>query len=90
MENNQAVVDLNYLEDSKALVDMNIVMTGNEQFVELQGTGEEATFSYNQLQELLKFGQEGILKIFEIQKEALGETIVSKINKKRESIKGNV
>ncbi|MFD2681506.1 ribonuclease PH [Bacillus seohaeanensis] len=68
-----AVLDLNYIEDSSAEVDMNIIMTGEGEFVELQGTGEESTFSYNQLQELLKLGQEGIGELFELQKEALGK-----------------
>ena len=80
LENKQVVVDLNYIEDSKAFVDMNVVMTGNGEFVELQGTGEEATFSYNELQELLKAAQHGIAEIFEIQKAALGETITAKMN----------
>lgn len=79
LENGQAVVDLNYVEDSKAHVDMNVVMTGNGEFVELQGTGEEATFSYSQLQELLKAAQEGITELFELQKEALGEELSAKI-----------
>ena len=81
LENKEIVVDLNYIEDSKALVDMNVVMTGNGEFVELQGTGEEATFSYTELQGLLKAAQDGITEIFEVQKEALGEVITSKINK---------
>ncbi|MBP2240636.1 ribonuclease PH [Cytobacillus eiseniae] len=84
LENKQVVVDLNYVEDSKAHVDMNIVMTGSGEFVELQGTGEEATFSYNELQELLKAGQGGISQLFEMQKEALGETITNHINARRE------
>ncbi|MFX3624009.1 MAG: ribonuclease PH [Ectobacillus sp.] len=67
------VLDLNYGEDSKAEVDMNVVMTGKGQFVELQGTGEEATFSKEQLQELLAAAEQGILKLIEMQKEALGE-----------------
>ncbi|KAB2334138.1 ribonuclease PH [Cytobacillus gottheilii] len=81
LTNDQAVVDLNYIEDSSAKVDMNIVMTGNGEFVELQGTGEESTFSYNQLQEMLKAGQDGISELFELQKEALGEEITGKIKK---------
>ncbi|MFO1443138.1 ribonuclease PH [Bacillus sp. Bva_UNVM-123] len=81
LENKEVVVDLNYVEDSKALVDMNIVMTGSGEFVELQGTGEEATFSYSELQKLLKSAQDGLADIFELQKEALGETITNKINK---------
>ncbi|MBU8879605.1 ribonuclease PH [Bacillus sp. FJAT-29790] len=84
LENNQVVMDLNYFEDSKAQVDMNVVMTGNGEFVELQGTGEEATFSYSQLQELLKAAQGGIAELFEKQKEVLGETISSKIQARRE------
>ncbi len=75
LENGQVVVDLNYVEDSAAHVDMNVVMTGSGEFVELQGTGEEATFSYNQLQELLKGAQEGIMELFEFQKQALGESL---------------
>lgn len=80
LENSEVVLDLNYIEDSKAHVDMNIVMTGNGEFVELQGTGEESTFSYDQLQQLLKTAQEGILELFEYQKSALGEEISSKIS----------
>ncbi len=68
-----AVLDLNYHEDSKALVDMNVIMTGAEEFVELQGTGEEATFTRHQLNELLDLASEGLQQLFTIQKEALGE-----------------
>lgn len=67
------VLDLNYEEDRNALVDMNIVMTGAGEFVELQGTGEESTFSYTQLQELVNLAQEGINTIFDIQRQVLGE-----------------
>ncbi|WP_050615976.1 ribonuclease PH [Bacillus testis] len=69
-----AVLDLDYVEDSSAEVDMNVVMTGSGEFVELQGTGEEATFSYVQLQQLLGLADEGIRELIQIQKEALGET----------------
>jgi ribonuclease PH len=75
----EAVVDLNYVEDSAAHVDMNVVMTGNGEFVELQGTGEESTFSYSQLHELLKAAQEGIMELFEAQKAALGDELTAKI-----------
>ena len=67
------ILDLNYEEDSAANVDMNIVMTGSGEFVEIQGTGEESTFSMVQLQNLLKLASDGISEIFEIQKEAIGE-----------------
>lgn len=83
LKNNQTVLDLNYVEDSNAQVDMNIVMTGNGEFVELQGTGEESTFSSSQLQELLGIGQEGLMELFEHQKKALGEEITKKIEAKR-------
>ncbi|HZG70489.1 MAG TPA: ribonuclease PH [Chondromyces sp.] len=67
------VLDLNYIEDSQAEVDMNIVMTGAGQFVELQGTGEEATFSYDQLNSMLDIAKTGLTTLFDYQKEALGD-----------------
>lgn len=70
---NETILDLCYEEDSTAQVDMNIVMTGNEEFVELQGTGEEATFSYAQLQEMVGLAQKGISELFDQQKELLGD-----------------
>jgi ribonuclease PH len=66
------ILDLNYIEDSKANVDMNVIMTGNGQFVELQGTGEEATFSREQLNKLLDLGHKGINELFQAQRNALG------------------
>ena len=68
-----SVLDLNYVEDVDAEVDMNIVMTGSGRFVEVQGTGEEATFSREELNELLALGEAGILGLVEEQKKALGE-----------------
>lgn len=68
-----ALLDLNYIEDSAAEVDMNIIMTGAGRFVELQGTGEEATFSRADLNDLLDLGEQGIAQLIDIQKEALGE-----------------
>ena len=68
-----AVLDLNYIEDSAAEVDMNIIMTGASQLVEIQGTGEEATFSRAELNELLDLGEAGIAQLITIQKQALGE-----------------
>jgi ribonuclease PH len=83
LEDGQTALDLNYAEDSTAAVDMNVVMTGSGEFVELQGTGEEATFSYDQLQGLLNAAQEGLMELFEKQKEALGDEIVKKIESSR-------
>lgn len=68
----QTLLDLNYEEDSKAKVDMNLVMTGKGQFVELQGTGEESPFSREELNQLLQIGEEGIKEIISRQKEILG------------------
>ncbi|MEK4301141.1 ribonuclease PH [Oceanobacillus sp. FSL W8-0428] len=68
----QEVLDLNYQEDSTANVDMNIVMTGQGEFVELQGTGEEATFSVQQLQAMLTLGEQGIQELINQQKQILG------------------
>ena len=73
VEETGAILDLNYLEDVEAAVDMNIVMTGAGRFVELQGTGEEATFSRQQLNELLALGEQGIAELIAIQKATLGE-----------------
>jgi ribonuclease PH len=67
-----AVLDLNYEEDSACDVDMNVIMTGNGEFVEIQGTGEEATFTMSQLQELLGLANEGISQLIELQKHTLG------------------
>ena len=78
------VLDLNYVEDVDAAVDMNIVMTGEGRFVELQGTGEEATFSREELNELLGLGEAGIAQLIAIQKEALGE-LASLVGSKEEA-----
>lgn len=68
----RTLLDLNYEEDSKAKVDMNVVMTGSGKFVEVQGTGEEAPFSRKELDELLGAAEEGILSLIGKQREALG------------------
>jgi ribonuclease PH len=57
------VLDLPYLEDKDAEVDCNVVMTGRGQFVEVQGSGEEATFSPEQLQSLLTLAQRGVREL---------------------------
>lgn len=71
---NQPVIDLDYEKDSAADVDMNIVMTGAGRFIEIQGTGEEATFDDQQLAAMLSLGKLGVNQLKEIQKKALGET----------------
>lgn len=67
------LLDLCYEEDHKALVDMNIVMTDKNEFVEIQGTGEENTFTRAQLNDILDLAESGIKSLIEIQKQALGE-----------------
>lgn len=80
LPNGREILDLDYQEDSSAHVDMNIVMTGSGEFVEIQGTGEEATFTSKQLQAMLKLAEEGLLILFEKQREALG-SIAEQIDK---------
>ena len=66
-------LDLDYEMDFAAAVDMNVVMTGKGQFVEIQGTGEEATFSQDELSSLLRLGPKGIRELLAIQKKSLGK-----------------
>ena len=66
-----ALLDLDYSEDVEASVDMNVVMTGEGRFVEVQGTGEEATFSEEELQALLGLARRGIGQLAAIQQTAL-------------------
>jgi ribonuclease PH len=68
----QTLLDLNYEEDSQIKVDMNVVMTGSGQFVEIQGTGEEAPFSRAELDEMLKLAEAGIQELIGLQKAVLG------------------
>lgn len=65
------VTDLDYQEDSSAAVDMNLVMTESGRFVEIQGTGEEATFDDDELNALILHGKAGIQDLIAYQKEAL-------------------
>jgi ribonuclease PH len=66
------LLDLDYSEDKDADVDCNLVMTGAGEFIEIQGTGEEATFSRAQLDRMLKIGKLGIDAITAQQKKTLG------------------
>ena len=67
-----AILDLDYVKDVAADVDMNVVMTGGGRFIELQGTGEEATFDDKELSELIQLAKQGIQQLSGIQKNALG------------------
>ncbi|MDR3233296.1 MAG: ribonuclease PH [Planctomycetaceae bacterium] len=62
------VLDLPYNEDSQAQVDMNLVMTGSGKFIEIQGTGEDAAFSEEELAQLLALGKQGIKELLSLQK----------------------
>lgn len=68
---NQPLLDLCYVEDAAAAVDLNIVMSAAGEFIELQGTGEESTFSESQLAAMLALGKAGIRELFAAQAEAL-------------------
>ena len=67
----EAVLDLDYAEDSNAETDMNIVMTDSGGFIEIQGTGEDGDFSHQQLLEMINLADEGIKTLIEAQKQAL-------------------
>lgn len=66
------LLDLSYEEDINAWADMNIVMTGKGEFVEVQGTAEKHPYSEGELVKLLALAKNGIVKLIEIQKQALG------------------
>lgn len=67
----QVLLDLDYGEDSAADVDMNIVVNSNEQFIEVQASGEEATFTHDQLVEMMSLGRSGVRQLLEAQRLAL-------------------
>jgi ribonuclease PH len=67
----EVLLDLNYEEDSKAEVDMNVVMTGGRKFVEIQGTAEGGVFTKREMDELMRLAQSGIKEITRIQKRSL-------------------
>jgi ribonuclease PH len=65
------LLDLDYLEDVRAEVDMNVVMTGSGKFVEVQGSGEEATFDKSQLLAMISLAEKGIVELTRLQKQAI-------------------
>jgi len=67
------ILDLDYKEDSSALVDMNVIMTSSGHLVEVQGTGEEATFTRHELNSMLDLAEIGIKALIEEQKAVLGD-----------------
>jgi len=71
----EPVLDLCYLEDASAEVDMNIVMTGGGRFVEIQGTAESKPFDSQQMDQMLALARSGIAQLSEKQKEVLGTDV---------------
>jgi len=69
------LLDLNYEEDREAQVDLNLVMTSAGTFVEMQGAGEEATFTQGDLNGMIAFGQVGISHLVALQRELLKSAI---------------
>jgi ribonuclease PH len=67
----EPMLDLNYAEDSSAEVDMNLVMTGAGEFVEVQGTAEQTPFGRARLDDLLRLGERGIRELVGLQRRAL-------------------
>jgi ribonuclease PH len=67
----QPVLDLDYIEDKDASVDFNVALTGDGQFVEVQGSGEEATFSEAEFQAMLALGRKGVADLIALQREAI-------------------
>ena len=70
---NTPMLDLCYAEDATAEVDMNIVMTGQGNFVEVQGTAEGNPFTFDQMQHLITLAQKGISEIAQLQQDVLGQ-----------------
>jgi len=68
-----AVLDLDYAEDSKAETDMNVVMTADGGFIEVQGTAEGAPYTEEQMAAMLALARQGIAEITELQNAALAE-----------------
>ena len=73
ISDNEALLDLDYTEDSQAEADFNIVQLGTGQLVEVQGTAERAPYSRRDLDRVLSLAEAGIRDLLEIQREAIGE-----------------
>ncbi|MEL7656927.1 MAG: ribonuclease PH [Bacillota bacterium] len=73
LDGDEVVLDLPYLEDSAAKVDMNVVMTDQGEYIEVQGTGEDSPFRRSQLDEMLALAAKGCRELNQIQREILGD-----------------
>jgi ribonuclease PH len=69
--NGEPVLDLNYVEDKDAAVDLNVIMTDDGQFVEVQGAGEESTFTHEQFMAMLELGKKGVADLLAGQQQVL-------------------
>jgi ribonuclease PH len=72
-----ALLDLDYSEDKEAAVDFNLVLTEDAQFVEIQGSGEESTFSEAEFQSMLTLGKQGVASLVALQREAVAKTLAA-------------
>lgn len=75
LHNGQALLDLNYDEDSNIHTDMNFVMTNDKRFIEIQGTAEDTPFTRSELDNLLSMAEKGCLELVEKQRALIGEFI---------------
>jgi ribonuclease PH len=71
MIQNTPLLDLDYQEDSNADVDMNVVMSDEARIIEIQGTGEEDTFSVEEMLKMVEYARRGILELIDFQREVL-------------------
>jgi ribonuclease PH len=71
------LLDLDYSEDKDAAVDFNLVLTEDAQFVEIQGSGEESTFSDAEFQSMLTLGKQGVAELIALQRDAVAKTAAS-------------
>ena len=80
-ESGEKILDLCYDEDSNAVADCNVVMTGSGELVEVQITGEKNTFTRNDLNKILDLAECGISKLIDLQKDALGRELVWRVGR---------
>ncbi len=73
--NGETLLDLDYGEDSQAEVDMNIIMTGSDKFIEIQGTAEKEPFGNELMNKMIGMAKTGISELISVQKKALGKVI---------------
>lgn len=74
IQNNEAILDLDYIEDSSAATDMNVVINDKGNFVEIQGTAEEIEFTRDELNQMLELAEKGCNEIMRLQRQSLGLT----------------